>query len=125
MNTIDLYYITDYGEGAYVEGYLTDRIYNSETCVIVPKKPTDGGYVYNVQSGQWELTIDSQQNYIRGFRNPELLRTDKYLLSDYPISAEDLVGAKIYRQTLRDVPDKETPQEMVMPECPPYLKPIP
>lgn len=120
-----LYYITENGSGAYVVGYEGDNIYNPATCKIVPIKPTDGGYVWNNSTDVWELTMASQQAYIRGMRNPELARTDKYLIEDYPITAEHRAGAITYRQELRDAPDKATPQEMVMPVCPPYLDPIP
>jgi len=122
MPIINLYYITDHGNGSYVEGYEGDNIYNPKTCIKVSKKPTDGGYVWNNTTKVWELTIDSQQLYIRGLRNPELDRTDKYMLSDYPLTEEEKEGAITYRQKLREAPDKATPQEMVMPECPPYLK---
>lgn len=118
-----IYFIMDEGHGAYVEAQDGDPLYNPETCILVTKKPTDGGYVYNIESGQWELTMASQQAYIRGLRNPEIARTDKYMLEDFPLTPEERAGAIIYREELREAPDKPTPQEMVMPVCPPYLEP--
>ncbi len=121
----ELYYFTENGNGAYIEGYEGDNIYNPNTCLLVTKRPTNGGYVWDTNSEAWILTMTSQQNYIRRIRNLELARTDKYVLPDYPLTAEQVEGAKTYRQTLRDVPDKLDPAEMVMPQCPSYLDPIP
>ena len=41
-------------------------------------------------------------NELRLKRNSLLMETDKYMLQDYPISAEDLEKMKVYRQELRD-----------------------
>jgi hypothetical protein len=38
----------------------------------------------------------------RNIRNELLIRTDRYLLSDYPITEENLIIVKEYRQILRD-----------------------
>ncbi len=40
-------------------------------------------------------------------RNQALKDTDFYLISDYPISDEDLEKIKQYRQELRDLPQKK------------------
>ena len=117
----NLYYITDNGNGAYVEGYEGDNIYKSDTCILVPKKPTNGGYIYDKQQSKWKMTRESQQNYIRIFRNPELARTDKYVLTDYPLTSEEKEEVLRYRQQLREIPNKTTPEEMIMPGCPSYI----
>ncbi len=44
---------------------------------------------------------------LRTGRDARLAVTDKYLLSDYPISAEDLATVKAYRQALRELPAQE------------------
>ena len=41
---------------------------------------------------------------LRAERDERLLETDKYILSDYPISPEELVAIKTYRRLLRDIP---------------------
>lgn len=41
---------------------------------------------------------------LRHARDARLDATDKYLLSDYPISESDLGAIKAYRQALRDLP---------------------
>ena len=40
--------------------------------------------------------------FLRNQRNELLKQTDKYLVGDYPISEENLVLIKEYRQKLRD-----------------------
>lgn len=41
-------------------------------------------------------------SFIRSIRDNLLKETDKYVLPDYPISAENLIIIKQHRQTLRD-----------------------
>ena len=41
---------------------------------------------------------------LRKERDARLSGTDKYLLADYPISADELALVKIYRAALRDLP---------------------
>lgn len=119
------YFIMENGDGAYVEATSqNDPLWNPATCIEVPQRPTPG-YTWNNISKEWEVTIESQQNYIRPIRNDELARCDKYVLPDYPLTAEQVTGALTYRQQLREVPDKATPQEMVMPNRPSYLDPKP
>ena len=38
----------------------------------------------------------------RGIRNQLLIKSDVYMLQDYPISQEQLIEIKAYRQSLRD-----------------------
>ena len=38
----------------------------------------------------------------RGIRNQLLIKSDIYMLQDYPISQEQLIEIKAYRQSLRD-----------------------
>lgn len=116
-----IYFIMEMGNGAYCEAPEKDPLYNPNTCIIVPKKPHEGS-IWNNITKQWDWTIEGQQNYIRPIRNIELDRTDRFILPDYPITPEELLVAKQYREKLREVPDKITPQEMVMPECPEFMK---
>ena len=44
---------------------------------------------------------------LRTERDARLAVTDKYLLSDYPISAEELGNIRTYRQVLRELPAQE------------------
>lgn len=43
---------------------------------------------------------------LRNARLVRLASSDKMLLSDYPISADDLALVKVYRAALRDLPDQ-------------------
>lgn len=49
-----------------------------------------------------KLTINFFINNIREKRNNLLLDSDKYLLPDFPISSNNLLLIKAYRQELRD-----------------------
>ena len=57
---------------------------------------------------------------MRNQRNELLKDTDKYLLLDYPISQDDLLIIKQYRQQLRDAPENN----FVLPTPPDFLKKI-
>lgn len=114
------YFIRENGNGPYVEGEDTDWAWDPETCIEVPKR-INNAYFWNNTTKKWERTLESQANYIRGFRNPELSRTDKYVLEDFPITAEQRIEAHTYRQLLRDAPDKPTIEEMKMPPCPEWM----
>lgn len=52
-------------------------------------------------------TDDELFTQLRAARDAKLTATDKYLLPDYPISADALSAVKAYRQTLRDLPGQE------------------
>lgn len=61
---------------------------------------------------------------IRQQRNLMLEGTDKYMISDYPITPENLEVLKIYRQALRDVPSQKTfPNDVTWPDAPDFLFP--
>ena len=49
-------------------------------------------------------TVDERLGWLRANRDMKLTDTDKYLMPDYPISPEELVAIKAYRQLLRDLP---------------------
>ena len=50
-------------------------------------------------------------------RNQLLAETDKYMLPDFPISADDLFIVKQYRQALRDF----TNNDYIMPDKPAFI----
>jgi hypothetical protein len=58
------------------------------------------------------------QYFRRNERNKLLLDTDKYLLPDYPITPENLIIIKQYRQSLRDY--METIDEEPFPDLPEF-----
>jgi hypothetical protein len=54
----------------------------------------------------------------RNIRNELLNKTDRYLLSDYPITLEQQMMIKSYRQELRDVTSQENPFNILWPNQP-------
>ena len=54
---------------------------------------------------------------MRNQRNDLLKNTDKYLLLDYPISQDDLLIIKQYRQQLRDAPENN----FILPTPPDFI----
>lgn len=62
---------------------------------------------------------DNYFNYglIRNQRNLILGETDKYLMPDYPISPEQLIIVKEYRQKLRDF----TNNDFILPDKPEFV----
>lgn len=53
-----------------------------------------------------EFHINIYIKQLRERRNKLLVETDKYLINDYPISADNLIKIKQYRQELRDYMNK-------------------
>lgn len=51
--------------------------------------------------------IEQKQAEIRAVRNSYLVNTDKYMISDFPITDEERAKYRDYRQYLRDYPETE------------------
>jgi hypothetical protein len=49
-----------------------------------------------------DLFSEGKRNYARNQRNQLLTKTDKYLIPDFPITSNQLIEVKDYRQILRD-----------------------
>lgn len=105
---------------SYIESFDTDSFWNSETCIEVPRKPSES-HVYNFTTESWELNEVNYMSNLRSKRNAELEATDKYVLVDYPLSTADLETIKTYRQDLRDCPNKELLADRVLPTKPSIL----
>ena len=54
---------------------------------------------------------------LRNTRNQLLAETDKYLIIDYPINADNLIKIKEYRQLLRDF----TNNNYILPDKPNFI----
>jgi hypothetical protein len=106
---------------SYVVGEDTDCLWNADTCIEVTPQPTIN-HIYNMDTSAWELSETCYMVSLRYKRDSELKRTDKHTFADYPISADDLVTVKTYRQALRDCPNKEAIEDRVLPECPEVCK---
>lgn len=117
--TIKYYFRTDStgATKAYIEGLDTDSLWNPDVCIEVTKRP-DYRYIYDFDNSEWIINEASWMNDLRSKRNDELARTDKFVLTDYPISEENLAIAITYRQELRDCTAAPEIINRVLPECP-------
>ncbi len=66
---------------------------------------------------QEEYNLLSNKMMMKQRRNLILCETDKYMLSDFPITAEQLEIVKQYRQALRDF----TNNDYIMPDKPDFV----
>ena len=64
-----------------------------------------------------EVIEYSHNGLLRNKRNLILNETDKYLISDYPITPEQLLTIKEYRQKLRDF----TNNDYILPDKPDFV----
>ena len=66
-----------------------------------------------------DTSDENQAEIVRARRNSLIEETDFLLMSDYPISEENLALVKAYRQALRDIPKQEGfPRSVEWPEKP-------
>ncbi len=71
-----------------------------------------------------EPTPEELAKELRDKRDKLLRDTDKYLISDYPISPESLEQVKAYRVSLRELPEQSGfPTEVVFPVMPKIVDP--
>lgn len=71
-----------------------------------------------------EPTAEELSKELRAKRDRLLRDTDKYLISDYPISPESLEHIKAYRVSLRELPEQSGfPTEVVFPVMPKIVDP--
>lgn len=62
-------------------------------------------------------TTEQLAESIRSKRNQLIADTDHMLLPDYPITSEQLIAVKAYRQELRDIPEQSGfPTNVIWPE---------
>ena len=71
----------------------------------------------NINQLQEEYYILGNKISLKNKRNLILNETDKYMLSDYPITPENLEIIKTYRQQLRDF----TQNDYIMPDKPDFI----
>lgn len=64
-----------------------------------------------------EVVKNETIKHLKKMRNKFLLETDKYLLPDYPISPEDLIIIKDYREQLRNF----TLNDYILPDKPAFV----
>lgn len=64
-----------------------------------------------------EYKENLNKEFLKNKRNQLLLNSDKYLLPDYPITPDNLILIKEYRQQLRDF----TKNNYILPDIPQFL----
>lgn len=64
-----------------------------------------------------EMIKNDTVKHYRKMRNDLLNETDKYLLTDFPITPENLIIIKEYRQALRDF----TKNDYILPDKPDFI----
>ena len=106
---------------SYCVGDDTDVMWNADTCIEVEPQPTIS-HSYDMDAKAWVLDEEMYMLYLRQERNQLLAATDKYMLVDYPISAEEKANVATYRQELRDAPNKDKLADRVLPETPVLIK---
>ena len=101
----------------YCVGEDTDSLWNAETCIEVDLQPSIN-HVYDFDAEEWIISELFYMMDLRSKRDVALDNSDKYTLSDYPISEEDKALIVTYRQALRDCPSHENLEDRILPECP-------
>lgn len=86
-----------------VEKVIEEPIMIQPPEIIIPPLPE--GYIH------------SNHGLLKHTRNLILNETDKYLIPDYPITPENLIIVKEYRQQLRDF----TQNDYIMPDKPSFV----
>lgn len=89
---------------------------------------SNNAYIEPIESGRYiirevpEPTPEELAKELRFKRDKLLKDTDKYLISDYPISPEDIEAVKAYRQALRDITEQSGfPKNVQWPVEPQFL----
>lgn len=69
-----------------------------------------------------EPTEEELARNVRSTRDAKLSETDYFVISDYPISEENLAEVKVYRQALRDITEQPGfPKDIIWPDVPRFL----
>ena len=75
--------------------------------------------VFSEKSKEWKFNKEMWLNqYVRPRRNFLLSNSDKYMIPDFPISEKEREKWRIYRQSLRDLPQTIDPKKEKWPEMP-------
>jgi len=105
----------------YIEGDTSDSLWNSDTCIEVPKKP-ERYYDYDLETSQWVVTDSKYLGFIKAQVKLELERTKDIILFGDEIAEEELSEAKTYRNDLKTLLTKTTVADIQFPLCPDCLK---
>lgn len=93
----------------------------SDWCDLNNCNIQDKGEYYEVCENP-APSMESLERKARETRDQKIAKTDYLLMVDYPISEEDLMSIKEYRQALRDVPNQPSfPINIEWPDLPKFL----
>lgn len=82
--------------------YADLAVYCNENHLVIEDK---GDYLEAVNPP--EPSVEEKQSRVRAVRNQYLEQTDKFLISDYPVSEEERERYKAYRAYLRHYPEQK------------------
>lgn len=99
--------------------FVIDDENNDELYLILQEMYNNGDIDPEINQ---ELDTMRKSSDIRSQRDKLLEATDKYVLEDYPISAEHKLEVKAYRQALRDITNQaEFPDNVTWPIRPEFI----
>lgn len=105
--------------------YLQDENEWKDHAYFVKSPRNDGevGWIL-LPNGEWQTnevqpTIEELALRVKGRRDKYLTLSDKYMLSDFPITEEKRQEWVLYRQQLRDIPQQQGfPTDVIWPTMP-------
>ena len=60
----------------------------------------------------YPTAMDMKLDYLKSVRQSQLDKSDKYMLSDFPITEEKREEWKVYRQAIRDLPENKNLEDL-------------
>lgn len=96
---------TNFAEAEYVASTRTGWVIQDDGNGPYIKVQGSGDMPTDTEIAAW--LVERQFTALRADRDARLRATDKYMLPDYPISADALAQVKTYRAALRDLPDQQ------------------
>lgn len=109
------YWIRDNGNGPYCEGDPTGET----NILLVTKRPKDSIYYWNTETSKWDTTLELKRKWIESAVEGKLRSAGCNLLPDMwdTFTAEQKTMIRNCRTALREVLNKQTVEETVLPPC--------
>lgn len=96
--------IIDYNETGEFPCLVCDEIKEIDDVTLVQ---VDGEFLPDTDEKAIEFQKAKKSNQVRRIRNQYLEETDKYMILDYPISDDERLSYKNYREYLRDYTEND------------------
>ncbi len=110
-------------EGSGTPYWLPGDTWRTQARYVTELGPLPEGALLEAPVQSEEEAMEMTSASVRARRDASLAASDYLLMTDYPISAEELEAVKAYRQALRDLPAQEGfPTDVAWPELPVVLK---